>query len=242
MGWPARYRPTRRLAVAGETWKRSAARRTGQPSSTTRRARRRRPSRVNGALAWVMKASGQRCECVNPHPAGGLHTTSPPFTTSQGSTARARRYSYDVLKVLQRVWPASGGQCGKYLKESMPLLLERVGLGDRLDHYPSQLSGGQQQRVAIARALAMDPELMLFDEPTSTLDPELVGEVLQVMKDLAASGMTMVVVTHEMGFAREVGDQLIFMDGGVICESGDPVKVLDDPQAERTRAFLSSVL
>ena len=107
-------------------------------------------------------------------------------------------------------------------------LLERVGLGDRLDHYPSQLSGGQQQRVAIARALAMDPEL--------------VGEVLQVMQDLAASGMTMVVVTHEMGFAREVGHQLIFMDGGVICESGDPVKVLDDPQAERTRAFLSSVL
>ena len=121
-------------------------------------------------------------------------------------------------------------------------LLERVGLGDRLDHYPSQLSGGQQQRVAIARALAMDPELMLFDEPTSALDPELVGEVLQVMKDLAEDGMTMVVVTHEMGFAREVGDQLIFMDGGVICESGDPVKVLDDPQAERTRAFLSSVL
>ena len=117
-----------------------------------------------------------------------------------------------------------------------------MGLGDRLDHYPSQLSGGQQQRVAIARALAMDPELMLFDEPTSALDPELVGEVLQVMQDLAASGMTMVVVTHEMGFAREVGDQLIFMDGGVICESGDPVKVLDDPQAVRTRAFLSSVL
>ena len=107
-------------------------------------------------------------------------------------------------------------------------LLERVGLGDRLDHYPSQLSGGQQQRVAIARALAMDPEL--------------VGEVLQVMQDLAASGMTMVVVTHEMGFAREVGDQLIFMDGGVICESGDPVEVLDNPQAERTRSFLSSVL
>ena len=121
-------------------------------------------------------------------------------------------------------------------------LLERVGLGDRLNHYPSQLSGGQQQRVAIARALAMDPELMLFDEPTSALDPELVGEVLQVMKDLAASGMTMVVVTHEMGFAREVGDQLIFMDGGVICESGDPVEVLDNPQAERTQAFLSSVL
>ena len=121
-------------------------------------------------------------------------------------------------------------------------LLERVGLADRVDHYPSQLSGGQQQRVAIARALAMDPELMLFDEPTSALDPELVGEVLQVMKDLAADGMTMVVVTHEMGFAREVGDQLVFMDGGVVCECGDPVSVLDAPQQERTRAFLASVL
>jgi len=121
-------------------------------------------------------------------------------------------------------------------------LLERVGLGDRLDHYPSQLSGGQQQRVAIARALAMDPELMLFDEPTSALDPELVGEVLQVMRDLAADGMTMVVVTHEMGFAREVGDQLIFMDGGLVCESGDPVQVLDHPTQERTKTFLASVL
>ena len=121
-------------------------------------------------------------------------------------------------------------------------LLERVGLGERLDHYPSQLSGGQQQRVAIARALAMDPELMLFDEPTSALDPELVGEVLQVMKDLAADGMTMVVVTHEMGFAREVGDQLVFMDGGTICESGDPVEILDHPTEARTREFLSSVL
>ena len=107
---------------------------------------------------------------------------------------------------------------------------------------PSLLSGGQQQRVAIARALAMDPELMLFDEPTSALDPELVGEVLQVMKDLAADGMTMVVVTHEMGFAREVGDQLVFMDGGVICESGEPAEVLDHPAEARTQAFLSSVL
>ena len=121
-------------------------------------------------------------------------------------------------------------------------MLERVGLADRVDHYPSQLSGGQQQRVAIARALAMDPELMLFDEPTCALDPELVGEVLRVMRDLAASGMTMVVVTHEMGFAREVGDQLIFMDGGVIRESGLPTEVLDNPRAERTKAFLSSVL
>ena len=121
-------------------------------------------------------------------------------------------------------------------------LLERVGLGDKIDAYPSQLSGGQQQRVAIARALAMDPKLMLFDEPTSALDPELVGDVLDVMRDLAKSGMTMVVVTHEMGFAREVGDTLVFMDGGVVVESGEPREVLTNPQHERTRAFLSKVL
>ncbi|QNE37376.1 amino acid ABC transporter ATP-binding protein [Leifsonia shinshuensis] len=121
-------------------------------------------------------------------------------------------------------------------------LLVRVGLADKGDHYPSQLSGGQQQRVAIARALAMDPKLMLFDEPTSALDPELVGEVLDVMKGLAASGMTMVVVTHEMGFAREVADELVFMDGGVVVESGDPREVLANPQHQRTKAFLSKVL
>ncbi len=121
-------------------------------------------------------------------------------------------------------------------------LLERVGLGDRADHYPSQLSGGQQQRVAIARALAMDPKLMLFDEPTSALDPELVGEVLDVMKELAATGMTMIVVTHEMGFAREVADELVFMDGGVVVESGDPREVLGNPKHQRTKAFLSKVL
>ncbi|MEU9818152.1 amino acid ABC transporter ATP-binding protein [Pseudonocardia alni] len=121
-------------------------------------------------------------------------------------------------------------------------LLTRVGLGDRADAYPSQLSGGQQQRVAIARALAMRPKLMLFDEPTSALDPELVGEVLDVMRELAREGMTMVVVTHEMGFAREVGDSLVFMDDGRIVESGDPRAVLSDPQEERTRAFLSKVL
>ncbi|SDF66176.1 amino acid ABC transporter ATP-binding protein, PAAT family [Blastococcus fimeti] len=121
-------------------------------------------------------------------------------------------------------------------------LLERVGLADRVHNYPNQLSGGQQQRVAIARALAMEPQLMLFDEPTSALDPELVGEVLDVMRGLAADGMTMVVVTHEMGFAREVGDTLVFMDDGVIVESGDPRSVLTDPQHERTRAFLSKVL
>ncbi|MBD0843565.1 amino acid ABC transporter ATP-binding protein [Streptomyces sp. TRM68416] len=121
-------------------------------------------------------------------------------------------------------------------------LLEKVGLGDKAGNYPSQLSGGQQQRVAIARALAMDPKLMLFDEPTSALDPELVGDVLDVMRDLAESGMTMVVVTHEMGFAREVGDNLVFMDGGVVVESGNPRDVLTDPQHERTKAFLSKVL
>jgi polar amino acid transport system ATP-binding protein len=121
-------------------------------------------------------------------------------------------------------------------------LLERVGLADKVDVYPNQLSGGQQQRVAIARALAMEPKLMLFDEPTSALDPELVGDVLDVMRGLAEDGMTMVVVTHEMGFAREAGDSLVFMDGGVIVESGKPRDVLANPQQERTRSFLSKVL
>jgi polar amino acid transport system ATP-binding protein len=121
-------------------------------------------------------------------------------------------------------------------------LLERVGLGDKIFAYPNQLSGGQQQRVAIARALAMQPKLMLFDEPTSALDPELVGEVLDVMRALAADGMTMIVVTHEMGFAREVGDSLVFMDAGVIVESGRPRDVIANPQHERTKAFLSKVL
>ncbi|KUN82207.1 ectoine/hydroxyectoine ABC transporter ATP-binding protein EhuA [Streptomyces bungoensis] len=121
-------------------------------------------------------------------------------------------------------------------------LLQQVGLGDRAGHYPAQLSGGQQQRVAIARALAMKPKLMLFDEPTSALDPELVGDVLDVMRRLAADGMTMVVVTHEIGFAREVGDTAVFMDEGVVVEAGDPRQVLAEPEQERTRAFLSKVL
>lgn len=120
--------------------------------------------------------------------------------------------------------------------------LELVGLGDRLNHYPSQLSGGQQQRVAIARALAMKPELMLFDEPTSALDPELVGEVLSVMQDLAKAGMTMVVVTHEVGFAREVADHIVFMDGGMIVEEGSPEDVIVNPQNPRTQEFFSKVL
>jgi polar amino acid transport system ATP-binding protein len=122
------------------------------------------------------------------------------------------------------------------------VLLDRVGLSDKHDSYPSQLSGGQQQRVAIARALAMEPKLMLFDEPTSALDPELVGEVLAVMQTLASSGMTMVVVTHEIGFAREACDVAVFMDGGVVVETGDPQEVLVNPQHERTKSFLSKVL
>jgi polar amino acid transport system ATP-binding protein len=121
-------------------------------------------------------------------------------------------------------------------------LLNRVGLGDRGDAHPAQLSGGQQQRVAIARALCMQPKLMLFDEPTSALDPELVGEVLDSMRELATSGMTMIVVTHEIGFAREVGDWLVFMDEGYLVEAGKPKEVLANPQHERTKQFLSKVL
>ena len=129
-------------------------------------------------------------------------------------------------------------------KEARKLAIEelnRVGMGDRLDHYPAQLSGGQQQRVAIARALAMKPEIMLFDEPTSALDPELVGEVLNVMLSLAKEGMTMVVVTHEIGFAREVADQIVFMDGGVVVEQGGP-EIIDKPQEPRFKDFLQHVL
>jgi polar amino acid transport system ATP-binding protein len=121
-------------------------------------------------------------------------------------------------------------------------LLKRVGLADKLDQYPERLSGGQQQRVAIARALAMDPHLMLFDEVTSALDPELIKEVLDVMRELAGEGMTMVIVTHEMGFARDAGDRIIFLDGGVIVEQGPPAEVLDNPSQERTKRFLGLVL
>ena len=134
------------------------------------------------------------------------------------------------------------GEAKAAARERAEALLARVGLADKARNYPSQLSGGQQQRVAIARALAMEPKLMLFDEPTSALDPELVGDVLDVMRGLAEDGMTMIVVTHEMGFAREVGDALVFMDEGVVVESGHPREVLTNPQHERTRAFLSKVL
>ena len=124
-------------------------------------------------------------------------------------------------------------------KEKAMELLNRVGVGDKADNYPAQLSGGQKQRVAIARSLALSPEVMLFDEPTSALDPEMVGEVLEVMKQLAQEGMTMVVVTHEMGFAREVANRVFFMDGGGILEEGTPEQIFDHPQEERTKAFLS---
>ena len=144
----------------------------------------------------------------------------------------------NIMEAPIRVSGMSKGEARDRAEE----LMTRVGLKDKLHAYPSQLSGGQQQRVAIARALAMKPKLMLFDEPTSSLDPELVGEVLDVMRGLAEDGMTMIVVTHEMGFAREVGDTVVFMDEGVIVESGDPKQVLTDPQHQRTKAFLSKVL
>ncbi len=126
--------------------------------------------------------------------------------------------------------------------EKAKALLKKVGLSDKEDVYPDSLSGGQQQRVAIARALAMEPKIMLFDEPTSALDPEMVGEVLSVMKDLANEGMTMMVVTHEMGFAREVGDRVVFMDEGLLVEEGLPKEIFDNPQQERTKSFLSKIL
>jgi polar amino acid transport system ATP-binding protein len=149
------------------------------------------------------------------------------------------------MTVLDNVTEAPVGvkkEPAKVVEQRARELLDRVGLGDKIKSYPAQLSGGQQQRVAIARALAMQPKLMLFDEPTSALDPELVGEVLDVMQGLARDGLTMIVVTHEMGFAREVGDSLVFMDGGVVVERGRPRDVLTNPQTERCRDFLSKVL
>ncbi len=149
------------------------------------------------------------------------------------------------MTVLKNLTIAQEKVAGRKKDEAVEIAranLEKVGLMDKESAYPAHLSGGQSQRVAIARALSMQPDMMLFDEPTSALDPELVGDVLEVMKDLATEGMTMMVVTHEMGFAREVGDKLVFMDDGVILEEGDPRVVLGDPQHERTQAFLSKVL
>ncbi len=134
------------------------------------------------------------------------------------------------------------GESEQEANENGRALLEKVGLSDKADMYPDSLSGGQKQRVAIARSLAMNPKVMLFDEPTSALDPELVGDVLEVMKDLAREGMTMVVVTHEMGFAREVGHRVLFMDEGVIMEEGDPQQIFENPQDPRTQSFLSKIL
>ncbi|MDJ0339378.1 amino acid ABC transporter ATP-binding protein [Cryobacterium sp. PH31-O1] len=148
------------------------------------------------------------------------------------------------LTALENITEAPIGISGKPKAASKARgleLLDRVGLADFSSHYPAQLSGGQQQRVAISRALAMDPKLMLFDEPTSALDPELVGDVLDVMRELANSGMTMIVVTHEIGFARGVADQVVFMDGGVVVEAGRPGDVFDNPQRQRTKNFLESV-
>ena len=152
---------------------------------------------------------------------------------------------FSHMTVLDNIIEAPIGVRGESRKQATATamrLLEQVGLAEKAPSYPRQLSGGQQQRVAIARALAMDPQLMLFDEPTSALDPELVGEVLQVMRDLANGGLTMVVVTHEMGFAREVADTVLFMDGGVVVERGPARDVIEHPQHERTQAFLQSIL
>nr|WP_319216829.1 amino acid ABC transporter ATP-binding protein [uncultured Trichococcus sp.] len=149
------------------------------------------------------------------------------------------------LTVLENITigPTQIKKVSKDQAESIAMkLLARMGMTEKANVYPKSLSGGQQQRIAIARALAMEPKMMLFDEPTSALDPEMVGEVLQVMKDLALEGMTMVVVTHEMGFAKEVGDRILFMDGGYIVEQGTPEQVFDNPQNERTKDFLSKVL
>ncbi|RAJ68749.1 polar amino acid transport system ATP-binding protein [Streptomyces sp. Amel2xB2] len=149
------------------------------------------------------------------------------------------------LTVVENVIEAPVSALGRTRRaalEQAEVLLTRVGLADKADAYPRQLSGGQQQRVAIARALALEPKVLLFDEPTSALDPELVGEVLDVLKDLARTGTTMIVVTHEVGFAREVADTVVFMDDGLVVEAGRPSDVLDAPRHERTRAFLSKVL
>ena len=177
-----------------------------------------------------------------------LHELSPKEIAKQRQSIGMvfQRFNlFPHLTALENVIEAPVGVAGLNKAEAIArgkALLERVGLSDRADHYPSQLSGGQQQRVAIARALAMEPTLMLFDEPTSALDPELVCDVLDVMRDLAKSGMTMIVVTHEIGFAREVADYVAFIDQGLVVEFGKPSQVIENPQHERTKAFLRSVL
>ncbi len=188
-------------------------------------------------------------ELVGYHERGGkLHEMKPKEVSKQRREVGMVFQHFNLFPhrtALENIIEAPIHVKGAKKKESLDRakdLLNQVGLAEKAAAYPAQLSGGQQQRVAIARALAMSPKLMLFDEPTSALDPELVGEVLGVMKKLAGEGMTMVVVTHEMGFAREVADQLVFMDGGVVVERGAPREVLSNPQHDRTKAFLSKVM
>jgi polar amino acid transport system ATP-binding protein len=191
---------------------------------------------VNGHLVGYRRAHGKKYELKPPEIAAQRRDIGMVF----------QRFNlFPHMTALENLMGAPRwvkGETGATVRERALQLLDRVGLGERADYYPAQLSGGQQQRVAIARALAMQPQLMLFDEPTSALDPELVGEVLDVMRDLAADGMTMIVVSPEMGFAREVADGVVFMDDGVVVESGPPGKVLTNPEHARTKAFLSKVL
>ena len=191
---------------------------------------------VNGDLVGYRRAHGKKYELKRKEIAAARRDVGMVF----------QRFNlFPHLTALENVMGAPvfvKGRKKDDAREQALALLDRVGLSDKADHYPVQLSGGQQQRVAIARALAMEPMLMLFDEPTSALDPELVGEVLDVMKGLARDGMTMIVVTHEIGFAREVCDRVVFMDGGVIVEQGTPADVFGNPQHERTKSFLSKVL
>jgi polar amino acid transport system ATP-binding protein len=191
---------------------------------------------VNGDLVGYRRAHGKKYELKRKEIAAARRDVGMVF----------QRFNlFPHLTALENVMGAPVFVKGRKKDEARSqamALLDRVGLSDKADHYPVQLSGGQQQRVAIARALAMEPMLMLFDEPTSALDPELVGEVLDVMKGLARDGMTMIVVTHEIGFAREVCDRVVFMDGGVIVEQGTPADVFGNPQHERTKSFLSKVL
>jgi polar amino acid transport system ATP-binding protein len=191
---------------------------------------------VNGQLVGYRRANGKKYE---------LHRSQIALARRDVGMVFQRFNLFPHMTALENVMEAPifvQRRARAEVRAEAQALLERVGLADRQDHYPSMLSGGQQQRVAIARALAMKPALMLFDEPTSALDPELVGEVLDVMKALAADGMTMIVVTHEIGFAREVCDRVVFMDDGVIVEQGTPADVFENPRHGRTQAFLSKVL
>jgi polar amino acid transport system ATP-binding protein len=199
--------------------------------------------RIDGGRIWV---DGELVGYREQH--GKLHDlTEIELTRQRLRTGMVfQRFNlFAHMTVLENIIEAPIGVLGQNRKDAIERareLLERVGLSSHHGHYPMQLSGGQQQRVAIARALAMDPDVMLFDEPTSALDPELVGEVLDVMRGLAQSGMTMIVVTHEIGFAREVCDQVAFLHDGRVVESGNPTEVIGNPQHERTSAFLSKVL